>query len=63
LYVSQQGGTFKVGLRIQRRHCNTMGHCHGGMLATFADMMMPVVMYPHEQLVQNPRFLSTWTTG
>jgi len=49
----------KLGLRIERRHCNTMGHCHGGLLATFIDMLMPAAMYGHPQLAQHRRFLPT----
>jgi uncharacterized protein (TIGR00369 family) len=59
-YVQQQDGRFKLGLRIERRHCNTMGHCHGGLLMTFADMMMPLAMYDnHPELAEVKRFLPT----
>ncbi len=39
-----------LGFRVEQRHCNPMGNCHGGMLATFADMMLP--MLAHRQAVE-----------
>jgi uncharacterized protein (TIGR00369 family) len=58
-HVSQADGRHILGVRIERRHCNSLGHCHGGMLSSFADMMMPVSMYPHPQLAAHPHFLPT----
>lgn len=60
-YVRREAdGRVRLGLRLDRRHCNTMGHCHGGMIATFIDMMMPQAMYEHHpQLAQQRRFLPT----
>jgi len=34
-----------IGFRVEQRHCNPMGNCHGGMLATFADMMLPMLAH------------------
>ena len=34
-------------------------HCHGGALATFIDMVMPIAMYDHPQLAEHRRFLPT----
>jgi len=31
----------QLGFRVEPRHTNSMGVCHGGMLATFADMLVP----------------------
>ena len=42
LYVRRAGSTFQLGFRVERRHCNMMGICHGGMMATFCDMLMPI---------------------
>ena len=36
-----QGG-FQLGFRVEPRHCNPMGICHGGMMATFCDMLLPL---------------------
>eukprot|EP01042_Synura_sphagnicola_P010774 gene10774-13803_t len=41
LFVKIDGDTLKLGLRVEMRHCNPMQICHGGMLATFIDMLMP----------------------
>jgi len=30
-----------LGFRVEKRHCNPGGVAHGGMLATFADMLLP----------------------
>jgi uncharacterized protein (TIGR00369 family) len=31
-----------LGFRVEIRHCNPGRVCHGGMLATFADMFLPI---------------------
>ncbi|MCW5635781.1 MAG: PaaI family thioesterase [Rubrivivax sp.] len=38
----EDGPFFRLGFRVEPRHCNPMGICHGGMLATFADMLLPI---------------------
>lgn len=35
----EQGPVF--GFRVEPRHCNAIGICHGGMIATFADIYLP----------------------
>ena len=35
-------GGFQLGFRVEKRHCNPMGICHGGMMATFCDMLLPL---------------------
>lgn len=35
----------QMGFRVERRHCNPMGNCHGGMLASFADMLLPMSIH------------------
>jgi len=37
-YLRVQGPSFSLGFRVAQRHLNRMGVCHGGMLATFADI-------------------------
>ncbi len=32
----------RLGLRLEGRHCNAAGICHGGMLATFADVQIAI---------------------
>jgi uncharacterized protein (TIGR00369 family) len=40
LYGKYEDGGLTLGLRIERRHCNPAGNCHGGMLMTLADMLL-----------------------
>jgi uncharacterized protein (TIGR00369 family) len=42
LYARRQDGGFQLGFRVEPRHCNPMGICHGGMMATFCDMLLPL---------------------
>jgi len=41
LYVNLDGPKLKLGFRVEMRHCNPMRIAHGGMMATFIDMLMP----------------------
>lgn len=40
LYGRREGDALCLGLRVERRHCNPGGSCHGGMLSTLADMLL-----------------------
>ncbi len=64
------------GFRVQARHCNPMGICHGGWLATMADMIMPLGARAAAQLDDNflltvsmsldfmgPASLGAWVEG
>ncbi len=52
------GETYQLGFRVEKRHCNTMRICHGGMMATFCDMLLPITAIRRvESLGQ--RFLPT----
>ena len=42
LYARRTDAGLQLGFRVERRHCNPMGICHGGMMATFCDMLMPL---------------------
>ena len=42
LYTRRVDGRFQLGFRVEQRHCNPMGICHGGMMATFCDMLLPL---------------------
>jgi uncharacterized protein (TIGR00369 family) len=35
-----EDGKLTIGFRVEKRHCNPAGGCHGGMLMTFADMLL-----------------------
>lgn len=48
----------QMGFRVEQRHCNPMGNCHGGMLATFADMMLPMLAHRQSPELRN-QFLPT----
>lgn len=44
LFICEAAGrAARLGFRVERRHLNPMGSCHGGMLATFCDMLMPIL--------------------
>jgi uncharacterized protein (TIGR00369 family) len=34
----------RIGFRVELRHCNPGKTAHGGMLATFADMQLPLAV-------------------
>jgi acyl-coenzyme A thioesterase 13 len=36
----RRGSEISVGLRIERKHTNSRGICHGGVLATLADLAL-----------------------
>ena len=42
IYLLHQGGVVQLGFRVEARHTNPMGNCHGGWLASFADMLLPI---------------------
>jgi len=42
LYVKKLDPGILLGFRVEARHCNPMGICHGGMIATFCDMLLPI---------------------
>ena len=39
-YERRDGERVSVGLRIEKRHANSRGICHGGLLATLADLAL-----------------------
>lgn len=43
------------GFRIEPRHCNAIGICHGGMIASFTDIFLPT------QIRFNPAFDDGYT--
>ncbi len=57
LYARMRGDRLQLGFRVEARHTNPLNICHGGMLATFADMLLPcVAIY---QAATERRFLPT----
>src|SRR5450759_2864153 len=57
-YVYQHGDTLQVGFRVEKRHTNPLGICHGGMMATFCDMVLPITVV-HKTNEVGKRFLPT----
>lgn len=45
LFERFEGETYQLGFRVEKRHCNTMRICHGGMMATFCDMLLPITAF------------------
>jgi acyl-coenzyme A thioesterase 13 len=39
-YERRRGTEVSLGLRIEERHTNSRGICHGGLLATLADLAL-----------------------
>ena len=42
LYTRRGERGLVMGFRVEPRHCNPMNICHGGMMATFCDMLLPM---------------------
>jgi uncharacterized protein (TIGR00369 family) len=58
LFARWTGEKVLLGFRVQQRHCNPVGICHGGMLATLADVLVPcAAMY--QVRIPERRFLPT----
>jgi len=50
LYVRRRrGAELSIGLRIEKKHTNSRGICHGGVLATLADLALGYAMHVREQ--------------
>ena len=58
LYVRREGTVVQFGFRVEQRHVNTMGNLHGGMMATFCDMLLPLSVHSKSAAVAD-RFLPT----
>ncbi len=42
LWIKAEGDRLVGGFRVEDRHCNPLGICHGGRLATFCDVHMAI---------------------
>lgn len=38
IYARKQGKSLRLGLQMAKKHCNSLGIAHGGLLATLADI-------------------------
>ena len=57
LYARWTGERLQLGFRVEHRHTNPLNICHGGMMASFADMLLPcAAMY---RGMKERRFLPT----
>jgi uncharacterized protein (TIGR00369 family) len=57
LYAKWTGLQLLLGFRVEERHTNPLKICHGGMLATFADMAIPCAAFYQADMAS--RFLPT----
>jgi uncharacterized protein (TIGR00369 family) len=57
LYARLRDDRLQLGFRVEPRHTNPLNICHGGMLASFADMLLPCVAIYQPQTER--RFLPT----
>ena len=55
---SLREGRAQLGFRVEKRHTNPLNNCHGGMLASFGDMLLPVCIHRQSAEVGH-RFLPT----
>lgn len=58
IYVRVEAGQLQLGFRVEKRHTNPMGICHGGWMASFADMVLPIAVH-HQNKELRGRFLPT----
>ena len=58
LYLRHDGDLVLMGFRVEPRHTNPMGICHGGMMASFCDMLLPLSIHRKSPEV-GMRFLPT----
>jgi uncharacterized protein (TIGR00369 family) len=58
LYARRTDTGLQLGFRVEERHCNPMRICHGGMMATFCDMLLPISAHVLSKELAN-RFLPT----
>ncbi len=58
LYLRHEGSTVQFGFRVEPRHVNPMNNLHGGMMASFCDMLLPLSVHRKSSEVAN-RFLPT----
>ena len=56
-YARLESERIQLGFRVEARHTNPLQNCHGGMLASFADMLMPSAVLYQAQGAR--RFLPT----
>lgn len=58
MYLKKSDGRVWLGFRVEPRHCNPAQILHGGMMASFVDMMLPVCATHLERSLAS-RFMPT----
>lgn len=58
-YLAEDETNVRLGMYIERQHCNPLAIVHGGLLSSFADMSMPVLFYKHPVVVASGRVAPT----
>src|SRR3990167_8407323 len=58
LYLRHGGEVVQFGFRVEPRHINPMNNLHGGMMASFCDMLLPLSVHRKSTEVGD-RFLPT----
>lgn len=58
LYLRHEGSVVQFGFRVERRHVNPMNNLHGGMMASFCDMLLPLSVHRKSNQAAD-RFLPT----
>ena len=58
LYLRHQGDVVQFGFRVEQRHINPMNNLHGGMMAAFCDMLLPLSVHLKNSEI-GMRFLPT----
>lgn len=48
-YYREEGGSFRYAFIVEKKHCNTSGIVHGGVLMTFADFCLCMQATHHYQ--------------
>jgi acyl-coenzyme A thioesterase 13 len=50
-YYKREGNRLIVGMRVTKKHCNSMGFAHGGLLSTLGDLAIGLdVVIPGQRL-------------
>lgn len=57
-FEREEGGVYQLGFRVAARHTNSRGICHGGMLATLGDMLLPLTAFHRSERLHG-HFLPT----
>src|SRR5258706_8166118 len=57
-YARREDHELSLGLRIEQRHLNSRGSCHGGLLATLADIALGYACVAATEDGQNRNFVT-----